>query len=153
MRVGRFRLGSRSRRRSPRRGRRLLPHLEELDFLDRLVDDRRDGQGGGEDDERDDGDHRTVTEAQSKGQNRCAARRHTGPSVWDDRAQAHHWPPGLPEARKPRNGGLARGQGVTFYLHVDKKLRQDPENGRPEEYEPYLRGDEGSDDQLARRHP
>jgi hypothetical protein len=36
---------------------------------------------------------------------------------------------------------------------VKQKRRQDPDHRRPEEYEPYLRGDEGPDDQLARRHP
>ena len=36
---------------------------------------------------------------------------------------------------------------------VKQKRYQDPDYRRPQKHEPYLRGDEGPDDQLSRGHP
>ena len=86
------------------------PHLEELDLLNCLVDDRRDGHGGGEGDERDHGDHCTVL-PNPKAKVRIVAPLVATPGKAFGRIAHRHITglPGFPEAREAGDGGLTRG--------------------------------------------
>ncbi len=73
------------------------------------------------------------------------------PQIGEIHHDGEHQPPVLPEPVEPGERRLPRGERVALDLHVEEELRDDAEDGAPEEDQARLRGDERPEDELARR--
>jgi transcriptional regulator with XRE-family HTH domain len=123
--------------------------LDELEPLDRPVDDRGGGQHETDHEHRADRDRVCVPAAEQERGDRGGARRPRRPHVGDDRAGDHHQSERLPQPLEPGDRGLAGRERVALDLHVDEVLRQQADERRPQEDEADLRGDVREEDVLA----
>ena len=125
------------------------PDLEELRFLERLVDDGRSGQRDPDREQQDDREDVGVA-AHEVSEDRGSRGAPSRPHVGHDREDAEEDAPGLPEAREAGHGGLAGRQRVALDLHVEEVLERDADDGCPQEAQADVGRDVGPEDVLAR---
>ena len=129
------------------------PHLQELQPLHGLVDDRRGGESEPDRQQRRNGDRVCVTASKREGRNCGRARRPAGPRRREQSHQDEDQPERLPQPLEAGDRGLSRGERVALDLHVDEELHEDPDDRRPEEDQAGLRRDVGKEDVLPARDP
>ena len=124
--------------------------LDEDQPLERHVDDRRQRQRRADDEQRTHGDVARIA-AEDVARERGRAEDPARPQVREVHHDGQHEPPVLPEPVEPGQRRLAGGERVALDLHVQEELRDDAQHRAPEKDEAGLRGDEGPEDELARR--